>query len=226
MGATNSQRGVTLPETMMAVLVATVGVFSMGFLIFQASATNKNQGQEVTRATIYAQDKIEKLLSLGALGPLGQLGVAPNYVENYNNCTQTATYQETTETGTPCNTTGITDSGWTQGLLAGGMISLPPPATGPPTSCGAVPTAGKGYVDFLDSRGTQLQGACTGIPPASIAYIRMWQLTDLSAATSPPSNGATPAAKQITVAVYSQIAVNYGVGKPITVVTSLLSNPN
>ena len=65
--------GVTLIETLIAVLIAVVGVVSVGGLIFQATVTKKNQGTEVTRATIYAQDKMEKLLSL-----------------DFTNCTQTA----------------------------------------------------------------------------------------------------------------------------------------
>ncbi len=48
-------RGVSLPETMIAVLIALIGVFGLGSLVFQATATNKNQGTETTRATIYAQ---------------------------------------------------------------------------------------------------------------------------------------------------------------------------
>ena len=66
MRARDLQHGVSLIETLIAVLIAVVGVFSVGGLIFQGTVTNKNQGTEVTRATIYAQDKIEKLLSFGA----------------------------------------------------------------------------------------------------------------------------------------------------------------
>jgi hypothetical protein len=49
--------------------------------------------------------------------------------------------------------------------------------------------------------------------------VRMWQIADVA------STGG-PALKQISVAVYSQAAVNAGSGKPIVVLTSLLSNPN
>ena len=80
-----SENGVTLIETMIAVLIAVVGVFSVGALIFQGTVTNKNQGTEVTRATIYAQDKMEKLLSL-----------------SFSSCTQSASSQPSS-----CNTTNI-----------------------------------------------------------------------------------------------------------------------
>ena len=183
--------GSTLAETMIAVLVALVGVFSLGGVIFQAMTTNKNQGTEVTRATIYAQDKIEKLLSL-----------------DFTSCTQSAGSQPAT-----CNSTGITASGWTQGLLASGALS-PMQATCPSSG------ASVGYVDYLDTNGIQLTGtSCSALSGTAPSYIRMWQITDVT------TTGA-PAIKNVTVAVYSQNAVNAAGGKPVIIVTSLLSNPN
>jgi hypothetical protein len=187
----SSDRGVTLAETMIAVLIALIGVFSLGSVIFQATATSKNQGTEVTRATIYAQDKTEKLLSL-----------------NFSDCTQSASSQPAT-----CNSTGITASGWTQGLLAGGALS--PVQTTCPSSGASV-----GYVDYLDPNGIQLAGtSCAVVSGAVPAYIREWQITDLA------STGG-PAIKNVTVAVYSQNAIGAVGGKPIVILTSLLSNPN
>jgi hypothetical protein len=190
------ESGVTLIETLIAVLIAIVGVFSVGGLIFQGTVTNKNQGTEVTRATIYAQDKMEKLLSL-----------------NYSDCFQAASLQSAS-----CNTTNINATGWTQGLLAGGTIGPPVQATCPASG------ASVGYVDFLDNNGLQLPGStaatgCSAIAASCISYVRMWQIADVA------STGG-PAIKQISVAVYSQAAVNAGSGKPIVVLTSLLSNPN
>ena len=191
MRAFNRERGVTLAETMIAVLIALIGVFSLGSVIFQATATSKNQGTEVTRATIYAQDKTEKLLSL-----------------NFSDCTQSAASQPAT-----CNSTGITATGWTQGLLAGGALS--PVQTTCPTSGASV-----GYVDYLDPNGIQLAGtSCAVVSGAVPAYIREWQITDLA------STGG-PAIKNVTVAVYSQNAIGAVGGKPIVILTSLLSNPN
>jgi prepilin-type N-terminal cleavage/methylation domain-containing protein len=96
-----SNHGVTLVETMVAVFVALIGVFSLGNVIFEATVFNKNQGTENTRATIYAQDKLEGLLAL-----------------DFANCTQSSTSQ-----AAACNTTGLTASGWRQGLLSGGAVA-------------------------------------------------------------------------------------------------------
>jgi hypothetical protein len=190
----NSEHGVTLIETLIAVLIAVIGLFSVGGLIFEGTVTNKNQGTEVTRATIYAQDKMEKLLSL-----------------DFSSCTEAASSQPAS-----CNTTNIGATGWTQGLLAGGSVS-PLEATCP------VSGVSVGYIDFLDSNGMQLPGptaatGCSAITASNISYVRMWQVTDLST--------GGPALKQIVVAVYSQSATNTGSGKPIVLLTSLLSNPN
>ncbi|HUZ45650.1 MAG TPA: hypothetical protein VMW54_03350 [Terriglobia bacterium] len=195
MQARASDRGVSLIETLIAVLIAVIGLFSVGGLIFQATVTNKNQGTEVTRATIYAQDKMEKLLSL-----------------DFTSCAQSASLQPSS-----CNTTNISATGWRQGLIAGGVIG-PLQATCPASG------ASVGYIDFLDSNGIQLPGttaaaACSAITASNITYVRMWQITDLA------STGG-PAIKQISVAVYSQAAMNTGSGKPIVLLTSLLSNPN
>jgi hypothetical protein len=191
MRAFHGDRGVTLAETMIAVLVALIGVFSLGSVVFQSTATTQNQGTEVTRATIYTQDKLEKLLSL-----------------NFGNCTQSASLQPA-----DCNTTGITASGWTQGLLAGGALS--PVQLACPTSGASV-----GYVDYLDANGIQLAGtSCSALAGVPHSYIRMWQIADLA------STGG-PTIKNVTVAVYSENAIGSVGGKPIIIVTSLFSNPN
>jgi len=197
------ERGVTLVETMIAVLIAMIGVFSLGSIVFQATATNKNQGTETTRAVIYAQDKMEKLLSLGSLK------IPTLSAPNFSDCILTP--------GMPsyCNTTNISDTGWTTGLLAGGDIT---------TFQSSCPSSAPwvGYVDFLDASGMQLPSggpaACSTVPLINIAYVRQWKITDIST--------AHPALKQITVAVYSQLGVNTAGGKPIVVITSVLEDPN
>jgi len=196
MRTATSESGVTLIETLIAVLIAVVGVFSVGSLIFQGTVTNKNQGTEVTRATIYAQDKLEKLLSL-----------------NFSTCTQSASSQPSS-----CNTTNISASGWTEGLLAGGAIGPSVQATCPSSGTSV------GYIDFLDSNGIQLPGAsgatsCSAITSSDISYVRMWQISDVASTGRPPL-------KKISVAVYSQSAVNASSGKPVVVLSSLLSDPN
>ena len=192
--------GVTLIETMIAVLVALIGVFSIGTLIFEATVTNKNQGTEVTRATIYAQDKIEKLLSLGSASG------AANWVA----CTQAIASQPSA-----CNSSGITDANWTTGLVAGGAAVSTAIVPVCPSSGASV-----GYVDFLDFNGNQVAGTCASVASVNPAYVRMWQITDLAATGG-------PAAKQITVGVWSASAVgNTGGARPVVVLTSYISNPN
>lgn len=186
--AMQNDSGVTLIETMIAVLVALIGVFSVGTVIFQATVTNKNQGTEVTRATIYAQDKMELLLSL-----------------DFASCNQTASSQPAS-----CNTTGISATGWTQGLLPGGAIA--PNQKTCPSSGTSV-----GYVDFLDIDGNQLTGASCADLTTTNAYTRMWQIRNVS------TDG--PYQKQVTVAVWSQAAIGQsGQNKPVVILTSYLSN--
>lgn len=203
MKVTSDERGVTLIETTVAVFIAVVGVFSLGSVILTATAANKNQGTEKTRAVVYAQDKMEKLLSL-----------------DFTNCTAPVASQPSS-----CNTTGITDAGWTTGLLAGGPISSTQ-VTGPPTAtnCPSAAGASVGYMDFLDASGIQIPappagGPCSGAA-TNLAYIREWSIADLNSFTG------GPALKQITVAVYSQLGVNAEGGKPIVLITSVISNPN
>jgi hypothetical protein len=213
--ASEADRGVSLIETMIAVLVALIGVFSIGTLIFQATVTNKNQGTEVTRATIYAQDKMEKLLSLDFPTCNQSTGANPNF------CDTSATWTYDTSTSSWSATAGLTGTGWNTGLLAGGQINTGNPAAPMQTTC---PTTGLsvGYVDYLDFNGSQIPltaGACSTLPN-EIAYIRMWQISDLA------STGG-PAMKQVTVAVWSQAAVGQGTQtKPVVVLTSYLSNPD
>ena len=56
-----NDRGVSLVETMIAVLVAFITMSSLGAVIFSAMVTNKNQGTETTRMTALAREKIEQL---------------------------------------------------------------------------------------------------------------------------------------------------------------------
>lgn len=188
--------GFTLVECMVAIVVAVVGVFSIGSVIYMATATSNNQGSQATRATIYAQDKIEKLLSLdfntSALDP--------------NSCDVTSGLLPAS-----CNTTGISSGGWNQGLLAGG-------STGPMAETCA--SAQAGYADFLDAQGNQISGTSCSALSGSPVFVRQWEITDLT-----PASGGPPI-KQITVAVYSLGAQVRAGGIPIVVLTSVLSDPN
>ncbi len=106
---TNLQRGTTLIETMIAVLIAVIAVLNIGFLVFQTTSVSKNQGTETTRAVIYAQDKIERLLSLASVPT--NAGQA-----DWATCTNSAA----TNFAANCDTTGVAASGWKTGLIAGG----------------------------------------------------------------------------------------------------------
>jgi hypothetical protein len=57
-------RGVTMVETMIAILVAFIAMASVGSVIFSAMVANKNQGTEGSRETVLAQQKMEELLRL------------------------------------------------------------------------------------------------------------------------------------------------------------------
>jgi Tfp pilus assembly protein PilV len=197
------ERGVTLIETMLATLVATIAVFAICSTVFVATVNTKNQGTETTRAAIYAQDKIEKLLSLGSV-------VVSGTTASFGNCTQSSATQQASFPD--CNVTGITGVGWATGLLAGG-------STAPLASCSA---PNVGYMDFLDQNGNQLAGAsCSAaLTSKTIGYIRQWQTQDAN------TFGTTPALKQITVAVYSLLAVNTNNTRPIVILTSYVSDPN
>ncbi|MDE3178934.1 MAG: prepilin-type N-terminal cleavage/methylation domain-containing protein [Acidobacteriota bacterium] len=188
--------GFTLIECMVALVLAVVGVFGLGSVIYIATATSNNQGSKATRATIYAQDKIEKLLSL-------DFNTDPS---DPNNCNATASLLPAS-----CNTTGISAGGWDEGLLAGGSISSMAP------DCGS---ADAGYADFLDAQGNQITGSSCSALSGTPSFIRQWAITDLTA----PSGG--PPLKQITVAVYSLGAQSNAGGIPIVVLTSILSDPN
>lgn len=106
-----SEQGVTLVETMIAVLISMFVMTALGGVVFTATVQNKNQGVEMSRVSVYAQDKIEMLMNL-----------------DWSDCTLSTPL-------TGCNTTGYTGSGWNEGLKAGGTLTY---ASTCPTSGAAV----------------------------------------------------------------------------------------
>ena len=106
-----SDQGVSLVETMIAVLISMFVMTALGGVVFTATVQNKNQGVEMSRVAVYAQDKIETLMNM-----------------DWSDCTQSTPL-------TGCNTTGLTGSGWNTGLLAGGSLTY---ATACPTSGASV----------------------------------------------------------------------------------------
>jgi len=201
----SKERGETLIETMLATLVAIIAVFAICSTVFVATVTTKNQGTETTRAVIYAQDKVEKLLSLAAVP-------ASITTASYWNCTQLPSTQQ--GSFPDCNVTGITASGWYTGLFAGGSFS--PLHAGCPSSGSNV-----GYMDFLDANGNELHGSSCSVALANktVGYIRQWQIQDAN-------TFGTPVLKQITVAVYSMLAVNTNNTRPIVILSSYVSDPD
>jgi Tfp pilus assembly protein PilV len=180
-----TDQGVSLVEAMIAVLISLFVITSLGGVVFVATAQNKNQGVEMSRVTVYAQDKIETLANL-----------------DWYDCTEATPAAE-------CNTTGITGSGWNQGLKPGGsLVSV----SGCPASGASV-----GYVDFLDAAGNKYTGAaCSAV--GTYAYQRQWQVTDII------STGAnTPGLKRIDVIVWSRNAVNTGSAAPSALLTTYIS---
>lgn len=64
MSSNRKDRGGSLVETMIAVLVAFIAMSSVGAVVFSAMVANKNQGIESTRMTVLAQEKMEELIRL------------------------------------------------------------------------------------------------------------------------------------------------------------------
>jgi type II secretory pathway pseudopilin PulG len=60
----SNERGLSLLETMIAVAILLVAITAVMSLFTVAVAQNANQGEYATRATEYAQDKMEQLLAL------------------------------------------------------------------------------------------------------------------------------------------------------------------
>jgi Tfp pilus assembly protein PilV len=180
-----SEQGVSIVEAMIAVLISMFVMTALGGVVFQATAQNKNQGVELSRATVYSQDKIETLMNL-----------------DWGDCSQS-----TPATG--CNTTGVTDTAWNTGLLAGGTLTF---ASECPTSGAAI-----GYIDYLDSNGNQFAGADCSVV-GTYAYQRQWSITDEITTAA-----GAPGLKRIDVRVWSHNAVNTGAQKPSAMLTTYIS---
>ncbi len=64
MNKLRNDQGFSLVETMIATLIAFMAVTGLGFTVFVAMVANRNQGQETTRLTTIADEKIEELVRL------------------------------------------------------------------------------------------------------------------------------------------------------------------
>lgn len=156
-----SGKGVSLIETMMAVLISMVVMSMLGGVIFTATVTNKDQGVEMSRVVVYAQDKIEALANLPTASGLGLSG-----------CTGASSTLPAS-----CNTTGFTASGWNQGMNPGGTLRQQ-------TSCPTGPNPAVGYIDYLDYAGNPLAASsCSAL--GNYGYQRQWQITNIIALGTP-----------------------------------------
>ena len=146
-GNGQSQAGMTLIETMVALaimLVVSVGVMTVAGV---AVSTTETQGHLAARTAEYAQDKMEQLLALKFCdgGTNGQSG--------------TDTTQYPAVAGAGATYTGLAGcSDPVKGVpLSGGGLSTSSPTTG--------------YVDYLDASGSPLSS--TG----NWEYVRVWQIS-------------------------------------------------
>jgi hypothetical protein len=164
----NSQSGMTLVETLIALAVLFVmagGLLGIGAV---AMITSENQGHLAARTAEYAQDKMEQLMSIPfANNNIDTFSITPN------NCVLFLT-------NAACNTGA--------GLSVGGTSN---------PACGEAgqPACINQYVDYLDINGNPLGGGVAA--PAGWYYRRVWRIEDVSpvAAASPTLKRITVAAK-------------------------------
>jgi len=153
--ARNSESGMTLIETVIALallLVVAVGVLGLGAI---ALATTENQGHLMARTAEYAQDKMEQLLALKYCDASSDTTVLP---------TSSAGGQGLAGCPVPL-VSSTTGSGG-----VGGSSNPSAPAVG--------------YVDYLDNSGNLLVVGNGGAAPAGWKYIRVWQISSASAANT------------------------------------------
>jgi len=72
-----AERGATLIETVIALLILTIGVLGVMGALSVAITQNWNQGDRATRVTEYAQDKMEQLLALSFSNATSNTAVYP-----------------------------------------------------------------------------------------------------------------------------------------------------
>ena len=71
------ERGASLIETVVAMLILTIGVMGVMGVLSYAVTQNWNQGDRSTRTTEYAQDKMEQLLALSFTDSTSNTAVYP-----------------------------------------------------------------------------------------------------------------------------------------------------
>ncbi len=261
-------RGTTLIETMIAIIVAFITMASIGYAVFRASLTNKNQGTEQTRMTVLAQEKMEELTRLDYADTTTNTtlitdtgwakgltsGGGTNMITSSSDCSSTAFqgYVDLLDLNSqPINAScatalaspygyirrwQITDVGTIPSvqLLAfgdGSTKAFSGTLVGAPIQPNTVTiTASVGSVPIVatDDGSGDLNGV--GINMGAVNYstgaimIRYNQPPDANSPINATITvGATYGLKQVTVVVYSLVAVRGGQAIPKVVLTSLKS---
>ena len=149
----NSQRGMTLVETMIALAVLFVMAGGMLGIGAVAMLTAENQGHLAARTAEYAQDKLEQLMSI----PFANTDMDTFTVTPTVNCVQFLVNSACTTPNSGLTVTGTSD-----------------PACSEPGHGACV----NNFVDYLDIGGKPLGGGVTA--PASWYYRRVWLVEDIS----------------------------------------------
>lgn len=156
-----SERGFSIIESLVACIIMIVGVSGLMALFAIAAAKNAGQGNQATRCTEYAQDKMEQLLAL-----------------NFSD-----TNSQMVGSNTICPTCTGYNSAYGFGL-GGTTVSSTPYGLAPATTSTAV----VGYSDFVNSSDpTNADGisgslTCTGCT-SNAQFMRTWQIVNTTATT-------------------------------------------
>jgi prepilin-type N-terminal cleavage/methylation domain-containing protein len=122
------QRGFTLLETMFATMILLVGVTGLMTLFVVAAVRNTNNGDQATRTTEYAQDKMEQLLALSYTDTTSNVAGFPTTPSGCTNC---GLYSGTGSAGAGSLTTATTyysDYIDTTGAVVSTIATNAPPA--------------------------------------------------------------------------------------------------
>ncbi len=172
-----NERGFSILEAMIASMIMIIGVGGLMALFAVAAAKNAGQGNQATRCTEYAQDKVEQLMALQFGDEVGGT-VGPSEVVGSN---------------TICGPLpGPSCSGYNSAYatgLGGTANSTTYGAAGPSTSTPGYVTPVAGYVDYVnpvydtaDPDGIGPLQTCTGCAGGA-QYIREWSITTNSTNT-------------------------------------------
>ncbi len=196
------EAGMSLIETMIAVLLMLIAAATVMALAMTAITTTENQGHLAARTAEYAQDKMEQLLAL-------------RYCDSTSDTTVF-----------PSSANGGTGLGGCVNPGNPGLGILPDPDVPGGTVGGLNPAAPvAGYADYLCVDGSYV--GTNGCTQAAAYYIRVWQITNPAGPAGTPCYGhpLSSCLKQITVVTQ----VRYGVGGrgalPQSTVTAIKSYP-